>query len=129
MYGAISRQTLTPHIIQSTGRTFKGTFKRPPIYATMEDNKRSSSSMELRRKAGLNRTQVALVLGVAERTLAKWEQGTQEPHLPPWKIKLWAQLYQCSTDDLLSAFPAPQENELVKQINMIYDHIQSPTPS
>ncbi len=129
MYGAISRQTLTPYIIQSIGRAFKGTFERPPIYATMEDTKIASSSMELRRKAGLNRTQVALALGVAERTLAKWEQGTQEPHLPPWKIKLWAQLYQCSADDLLSAFPPPQENELVKQINMIYEHIQSPTAS
>jgi transcriptional regulator with XRE-family HTH domain len=70
---------------------------------------------------------VAMALGVAERTLTKWEQGAQEPHLPPWKIKLWAQLYQCTTDDLLSAFPPPQDNELVRQINMIYEHIQSPS--
>jgi len=127
MYGGKSRETLTPHIIQSIGWTFIGVYERPPIYATMEDNKRSSSSMELRRKAGLNRIQVAVALGVAERTLAKWEQGTQEPHLPPWKIKLWAQLYQCSTDDLLSAFPPPEDNELVRQINTIHKHIQSLT--
>jgi DNA-binding XRE family transcriptional regulator len=127
MYGLQSGKLYNPYIILSIGWTFTGTCERPPIYATMDDNKKASSSMELRRKAGLNRTQVAMALGVAERTLAKWEQGAQEPHLPPWKIKLWAQLYQCTTDDLLSAFPPPQDNELVRQINMIYEHIQSPS--
>jgi transcriptional regulator with XRE-family HTH domain len=91
----------------------------------MEDNKRSSSSMELRKRAGLSRAEVAMVLGVAEGTIAKWEQGKQEPHLPPWKMKLWLDLYQCSIDELSEAFPEPDDNDLNHRLQTIYARTQS----
>jgi transcriptional regulator with XRE-family HTH domain len=82
----------------------------------MKDDKKSSSSMELRRKAGISRMQVATVLGVTQSTVAKWEQGAYEPHLPMRKIKVWAQLYECSVDELIEAFtPSDDSNLNVQQ--------------
>jgi transcriptional regulator with XRE-family HTH domain len=89
----------------------------------MEDSKRSTSSMELRKRAGLSRVQVAFVLGVAEGTVAKWEQGTQEPRLPPWKMKMWTDLYQCTIEELAEAFPPPLDDDLNERIKTIYDRM------
>lgn len=60
--------------------------------------------MELRKKAGLSRTQVAAALGVSEGTVARWEQGKMEPHLPFWKTKIMLDLYQCTIEELAEAF-------------------------
>jgi DNA-binding XRE family transcriptional regulator len=77
----------------------------------MKDDKKTSSSMELRRKAGISRMQVANLLGVTQGTVAKWEQGAYEPHLPMRKIKVWAELYACSVDDLIDAF-SPSSDDI-----------------
>jgi transcriptional regulator with XRE-family HTH domain len=76
----------------------------------MKDEKKASSSMELRRKAGISRMQVANVLGVTQSTVAKWEQGAYEPHLPMRKIKVWAELYACTVDELIDAFSPSSED-------------------
>ena len=68
--------------------------------------------------------QLAVALGVAEGSIAKWEQGKREPHLPLWKFRLWASICQCSLDELYAAFPPPEENDLVNQIQTIYAHMQ-----
>jgi transcriptional regulator with XRE-family HTH domain len=78
----------------------------------MDNEKKASSSMELRRKAGISRMQVATVLGVTQSTVAKWEQGAYEPHLPMRKIKVWANLYDCSVDELIEAFSPSDDNNL-----------------
>ncbi len=69
--------------------------------------------------------QVAVVLGVAEGTVAKWEQGKQEPRLPPWKMKTWTELYQCTIDDLAKAFPPPPDDDSRERIRTLYDRIQA----
>jgi DNA-binding XRE family transcriptional regulator len=92
----------------------------------MEDKERSSSSMELRKKAGISRMDLAIALGVAEGSIAKWEQGKREPHLPLWKFRLWASLCQCTLDELYAAFPAPEEHDLVNQLQTIYAHMEQP---
>lgn len=81
----------------------------------MKDEKKASSSMELRRKAGISRMQVANVLGVTQSTVAKWEQGAYEPHLPMRKIKVWADLYACTVDELIEAFTPCNEDGLASQ--------------
>jgi transcriptional regulator with XRE-family HTH domain len=78
----------------------------------MDKDKNASSSMELRRKAGISRMQVAIVLGVTQSTVAKWEQGAYEPHLPMRKIKVWANLYECSVDELIQAFSPSDDTNL-----------------
>jgi DNA-binding XRE family transcriptional regulator len=90
----------------------------------MEDNKRSSISMDWRRKAGISRMELAIALGVTEDSIAKWEQGKREPHLPLWKFKLWASLCECSLDDLLMAFPPPIEHNLACQLQTIHSHMK-----
>jgi putative transcriptional regulator len=95
----------------------------------MEESKRQTSSMELRKRAGLSRVEVAMVLGVAEGTVAKWEQGKQEPRLPPWKMKIWTDLYQCTIEELAEAFPAPADDDLSDRIQLIYDRMQLPSAS
>jgi transcriptional regulator with XRE-family HTH domain len=91
----------------------------------MEDNKRSTSSMDLRKRAGKSRMDVAVALGVTQATVAKWEQRVQEPHLPMWKIKRWAEIYGCPIDELISAFPpissddsATQQNKLDEEMHL-----------
>jgi transcriptional regulator with XRE-family HTH domain len=72
----------------------------------MDSEKRSINSMELRKRAGLSRMQVAFALGVSEGTVAKWEQGKMEPHLPFWKVQILLELYNCTIQDLVLAFPS-----------------------
>jgi DNA-binding XRE family transcriptional regulator len=95
----------------------------------MEDNKRSSISMEWRRQAGISRMDLATALGVTEDSIAKWEQGKREPHLPLWKFKLWASLCGCSLDELLMAFPPPKEHHLATQLEIINTHMAQPVAS
>jgi DNA-binding XRE family transcriptional regulator len=95
----------------------------------MIDKEIASSSMELRKKAGISRMQLAVALDVAEGSIAKWEQGKREPHLPLWKFRLWASLCQCSLEDLYAAFPAPSNHQLADQLQVIYDHMQQPIAS
>ena len=96
---------------------YKTSFASPPLYATMEDIKRSTSLMELRKNAGLSRMQVAIALGVTESTVAKWEQGKQEPHLPPRRMKVLMDLYQCSIEELIEIFPQPPEKKVSQQLS------------
>jgi DNA-binding XRE family transcriptional regulator len=98
---------------------YKSSLSSPPFDATMKDDKKASSSMELRRKAGISRMQVANVLGVTQSTVAKWEQGAYEPHLPMRKIKVWADLYACTVDELIEAFsPADDSNSTNQPENL-----------
>jgi DNA-binding XRE family transcriptional regulator len=90
----------------------------------MEENKNAISLMSWRRKAGISRMQLAVALGVTEHSIAKWEQGKREPHLPLWKFKLWADLCQCSLDDLLESFAPPNNHELINQLKIIQEHMQ-----
>jgi transcriptional regulator with XRE-family HTH domain len=90
----------------------------------MEENKRSSSLMNWRRSAGISRVQLAVALSVSAESIAKWEQGQREPHLPLWKYKLWADLCGCTLEDLLRSFPPPQEHELINQLKIIQEHMQ-----
>lgn len=59
--------------------------------------------------------EVANVLGVTQSTVAKWEQGAYEPHLPMRKIKVWADLYACTVDELIEAFTPSDDNNLAGQ--------------
>jgi DNA-binding XRE family transcriptional regulator len=90
----------------------------------MEDDKKATSSMELRRKAGISRTELASALGVSKGTIDVWEQGKREPQLPLWKFQLWANLCECSLQELLGAFPPPHEHYLVNQLQTIYEDMQ-----
>ena len=90
----------------------------------MEDNKRSTSSMDLRKRAGKSRMEVAVALGVTQATVAKWEQRVQEPHLPMWKIKRWAEMYGCPIDELVSAFPPISSDDSATQKSKAGDEMQ-----
>jgi DNA-binding XRE family transcriptional regulator len=92
----------------------------------MNNDKKATSSMELRRNAGISRTELASALGVSKGTIDVWEQGKREPQLPLWKFQLWANLCQCSLQELLAAFPPPQEHYLVNQLQTIYADMQQP---
>jgi transcriptional regulator with XRE-family HTH domain len=95
----------------------------------MEENERSRSSMELRKKAGLSRMQVAVALGVTESTVAKWEQGKQEPHLPPRRMKILMDLYQCDIEELIELFPQPSEKKTADQPRNIPEDREVPIAS
>lgn len=70
----------------------------------MKDIRKSIQAMELRRKAGLSRAEVAVALGVVENTVARWEQGKMTPHLSFDKVEILMNLYSCSIEDLVDAF-------------------------
>jgi DNA-binding transcriptional regulator YiaG len=129
MYWAAGWKLTTQDINQSKRWMCESRFAHLPLNATMEDIKRSINLMELRRKARLSRMQVAVALGVAEGTVAKWEQGKQEPHLPPWKMKVLIDLYQCSIEELVEIFPAPPDKDLFHQPINTCDELQLQTAS
>jgi DNA-binding XRE family transcriptional regulator len=57
----------------------------------------------LRMNAGLTAQQVAQKLGVSESTVRNWDKGRTEPQLKLGQVRLLAELYQCSLDDLIAA--------------------------
>ncbi len=73
--------------------------------------------------------QLAIALEVTEDSIAKWEQGKREPHLPLWKFKLWANLCQCTIDELLASLPQPKEHQLINQLQAIHENMPQPLAS
>jgi transcriptional regulator with XRE-family HTH domain len=74
------------------------------FYDIMDNEKIYNPAMQLRRNVGLTQEQVAFALGVATSSVRRWEKKGDVPHLPLNKVKLLADLYQCSLDDLVAAY-------------------------
>lgn len=53
---------------------------------------------ELRKRAGLNQTEVATALNVQQSTVAMWENGENKPRAD--KLPELAKLYHCTINDL-----------------------------
>lgn len=60
--------------------------------------------MKLRHRVGLTQQDVAFALKVRPATISDWERGLRVPNLPPSKIKLMLEVYQCTLDELIEAF-------------------------
>jgi transcriptional regulator with XRE-family HTH domain len=60
--------------------------------------------VKLRQRVGLTQRQVAQALDVRQSTVSDWERGISVPNLPPSKVKLMLEIYQCTLDELIEAF-------------------------
>ncbi len=58
---------------------------------------------ELRKRAELTRRQVAIALGVTEKTIYVWEMGANEPRMTPAQTKQLMETLQCSFEELVIA--------------------------
>ncbi len=75
----------------------------------IEDQKREPlTPMYLRKRAGLTQRKVAQVLDIRPQTVGEWEKGGI-PHLPPSKMKLLCEVYDCTLDELIEAFESRQK--------------------
>lgn len=73
-------------------------------YTMPKDLEDQLTPMKLRQKVGLTQQEVAFRLGVRQGTISDWERRLRTPNLPPSKIKLMLEVYQCSLDELIEAF-------------------------
>ncbi|WP_199337080.1 helix-turn-helix domain-containing protein [Oscillatoria sp. FACHB-1407] len=78
--------------------------------------------MKLRQRIGLTQRQVAQALDIRQSTVSDWERGISIPNLPPSKIKLMLEIYQCSLDELIEAF---EDTKKRKKIDRDGDAIDS----
>jgi transcriptional regulator with XRE-family HTH domain len=93
------------------------------IHATMAKERKSSLSMELRKKAGLSQTAVAAALGLTEISVRKWELGIHEPRLKLWQTQKLVEMYECDLKDLVVAFaPLPTDESQANQQQLIESH-------
>ena len=54
-----------------------------------------------REKSGIKQLELADILGVAKSTISMWETGERKPDIVT--LKKLAELFQCTTDDLLES--------------------------
>ncbi len=78
--------------------------------------------VKLRQRIGLTQRQVAQALDIRQSTVSDWERGISIPNLPPSKIKLMLEIYQCSLDELIEAF---EDTKKRKKIDRDGDAIDS----
>jgi transcriptional regulator with XRE-family HTH domain len=69
-----------------------------------ESRDKPLTPMELRKRVGLTQRQIAQRLDIRQGTVSDWERGVATPHLPPSKLKLMLEVYECSIDELIEAF-------------------------
>ena len=72
----------------------------------------------LRKKAGLNQTQLAEAVGVSLLTLFRWEKGERQPRLE--EIKALAKALNVPENDLLND-PPPDKGGWVLQIKVAHE--------
>lgn len=70
----------------------------------MSEQEDQLNPVKLRQRVGLTQRQVAQALDVRQSTVSDWERGVTTPNLPPSKLKMMLQIYQCTLDDLIEAF-------------------------
>jgi DNA-binding transcriptional regulator YiaG len=58
----------------------------------------------LREVVGLSKVQLAAQLGMSIRTINNWEQRRSQPKLTPSQFKQMMCVYQCTLDQLITAF-------------------------
>ncbi len=86
------------------------------VYSPTKDSSVESLAVRLsraRKKAALTQEAVAAALGVSANIIYYWEKGERTPTLD--KISQLAQVFGCSVDYLLEAYPFPAK------ISVIYD--------
>ncbi|MEQ8537868.1 MAG: helix-turn-helix transcriptional regulator [Coleofasciculus sp. D1-CHI-01] len=59
--------------------------------------------MELRNRAGLTRRQVAMELGVTEKTIYVWETSSNPPRLTVAQVQRLIEMLNCSMAELVEA--------------------------
>ena len=62
-----------------------------------------STMLELRKRVNLTRRQVAIAIGVTEKTIYIWETTPIEPKMTVLQVKLLMDLLQCSLEELIEA--------------------------
>lgn len=70
----------------------------------------------LRRDAGMSQAQLANALGISPSAMGMYEQGRREPSIET--LVAMAQLFQVSTDYLLTGNPASGEETALNQLLM-----------
>ena len=70
----------------------------------------------LRRDAGMSQAQLANALGISPSAMGMYEQGRREPSIET--LVAMAQLFQVSTDYLLTGNPASGEETALSQLLM-----------
>ena len=70
----------------------------------------------LRRDAGMSQAQLANALGISPSAMGMYEQGRREPSIET--LVAMAQLFQVSTDYLLTGNPASGEETVLNQLLM-----------
>jgi transcriptional regulator with XRE-family HTH domain len=85
----------------------------------MAKERKSSLSMQLRKKVGLSQTSVAAALNLTELSVRRWELGIHEPKLRFWQVAKLMELYQCDLNDLMIAFApeAFQQNQVEESVD------------
>lgn len=83
----------------------------------------------MRKEAGLTQRDASEKSGIALSTLRRWEQGVNEPDVK--SIVLLANLYECTTDDLLetnfSRAPVKAFDSVDPRLNEIVDAYRNVT--
>lgn len=69
----------------------------------------------LRKQAGLTLKQVSEQLKVHITTVHRWETGESPPMIPLEKVAVLVRIYNCSIDELASAYSAARQDWLEKQ--------------
>lgn len=60
--------------------------------------------VELRKRRGLTQRKVAAAVDIREQTISEWERGLTIPHLTPSQYKALLDIYECTPEELVSAF-------------------------
>jgi DNA-binding transcriptional regulator YiaG len=60
--------------------------------------------IDLRTVVGLSKVELAAELGLPVRTINDWEQHRSQPKLVPSQLKQMMSVYQCTLDELITAF-------------------------
>lgn len=106
--------TLNPNAAERFIQLYLGDAKPEPLPLPAQVAERSPSysppltPAQLRQRIGLTQFQLAIELGKTPSTIAKWEAGTTVPTGKPSDIKRLCEVYQCTLDELITAFEQVQ---------------------
>ncbi len=81
-----------------------GKLEIQPELGRSNQDPRKITPIQLREAVGLTQLQLAIELGLSIKTINKWEQKSARPKLLPSQLKQMLRIYQCTIDDLITAF-------------------------
>lgn len=78
-----------------------------------KEGKQIKKPVNLRTRLNLSQEEIAarlkeVKLPSSVSTVSKWECGAAVPKLYPWQFRLLCEVYECTLEELVDAFPAEQ---------------------